>query len=76
MPEQGGSNSWSKEIISRLPLPKQTRAQTANHIFDVLATVGLCAFIARYDEALLSFILFLVVIAGAFSCVIVTMPKR
>lgn len=69
-------HGWSKQIFGRLPLPEQTRGQTANHIFDTLAVIGLCTFIVKYDEALLSFILFLVVLLGGFSCVFATLPKK
>jgi len=73
---QVARQSTLQALIRSLPIKNQTKAQTANHIADIMATILALAYITSGAPYHLSFLLIVIVISLIFGCVWVTKPKK
>lgn len=66
---------WSENILKQLPLNKQTKAQTANHIFDITSIFLGLVYAVKFDQPFYTLGLFCGIIILSFICVMITSPK-
>ena len=66
--------SWFVVLLSNLSLKNQTKAQTANHVADGMATLLALAYIATSPPEYYSFSLIVIVLVFIFACFWVTKP--
>lgn len=68
-------DNWFVALIKSLPLKKQTRAQTANHIGDGMATLVAISYLCSNPPEYFSFALILIVLICIFTCTWLTKPN-
>jgi len=67
--------SWFVVLLRSLSLQNQTKAQTANHVCDGMATLLALSFIISGPPVYYSFSLIVIVLALIFFCFWISRPK-
>lgn len=73
---KNSSEDWFVVLLNNLSLKDQTKAQTANHVADGMATIMALAYVVSKPPAYYSFALIIIVLGFILTCFIVSKPPQ